>query len=236
MKTTKLLLVEDDRNFSYIVKYGLEDLIGKYEIWTAVNGREGYKIWKEQQPDVILTDIEMPVMDGFEMVEKIRETDTEVVIIFTSARQSPKDVDRGYLIGGNNYVKKPCAPEELHAHIQGLLKLKHHIPIRNESNLHRIGKFTFDPNHAILRSEEEPNIRLTGLETQILQTLCENRGKIVKREAILEKYWNITGKDFYASRCLDTLLSKLRKKLAGNTSIEINVIKGIGISLVDQPK
>lgn len=232
MKTTKLLLVEDDHNFSYIVKYGLEDLIGGYEIWTASNGIEGYKIWKEQRPDVILTDIEMPVMNGYEMVEKIRETDTETAIIFTSARQSPKDVDRSYLIGGNNYIKKPCAPEELHAHIQGLLKLKHHAPTRNESKFHKVGQFTFDPDHAILKGENGQDIKLTGLEAQILQTLCENRGQTIKRESILEKYWHTTGKEFYASRCLDTLLSKLRKKLSVDPTIEINVSKGIGLCLM----
>ena len=68
----KLLLVEDDTNLSYMVQSGLEDMIGGYEVITAQNGEEGYRLWKEQKPNVIVADIEMPIMNGFEMVKKIR--------------------------------------------------------------------------------------------------------------------------------------------------------------------
>ena len=71
----KLLLVEDDANLCYIIRGGLEDMIGGYEVTTAADGEEGLKIWKEQHPDVIVSDIEMPVMDGYEMVKRIRELD-----------------------------------------------------------------------------------------------------------------------------------------------------------------
>ena len=70
----KLLLVEDDANLCYIIRGGLEDMIGGYEVMTASNGEEGLKIWKEQHLDIIISDIEMPVMDGYEMVRRIRET------------------------------------------------------------------------------------------------------------------------------------------------------------------
>lgn len=233
MKTTKLLLVEDDKHFTYIVKGGLEDLIGGYEILTATNGKEGYEMWIKHHPDIIVADIEMPVMNGYEMVEKIRETDLMTPIIFTSARISPKDVTQGYQLGANNYVKKPCLPEELHAHIQGLLKLKNHIAVRDESKLLKVGIFTFDASHALLRYKPDNVIRLTLLEACVLQTLCENKGETVKREALLEKHWNKREKDFYTSRCLDTLLSKLRKKLSVDPNIIINVSKGVGVCLTD---
>ena len=81
---------------AYIEKTGLEDIIGGYEVITASNGKEGVKAWEEHHPDVIISDIDMPVMNGFEMVERIRETDGEVIIIFTSALTSPNDVKAGY--------------------------------------------------------------------------------------------------------------------------------------------
>ena len=118
----KLLLVEDDESLAYIEKTGLEDIIGGYEVSTAKNGKEGVKAWEEIHPDVIISDIDMPVMNGFEMVERIRETDGDVIIIFTSALTSPNDVKAGYRLGINNYVKKPFVPEELDAHIQALMK------------------------------------------------------------------------------------------------------------------
>lgn len=103
----KLLLVEDDANLCYIIQGGLEDMIGGYKVLTASNGEEGLAVWKAQQPDVIVADIEMPVMDGYEMVRRIREQDEHVLILFTSGRVSPKDVVKGYELGVNNYVKKP---------------------------------------------------------------------------------------------------------------------------------
>ena len=71
----KLLLIEDDAQLLYMVRSGLEDMIGGYEVLTAVNGKEGLQQWKKQTPDMIVSDIEMPVMNGFEMVSKIRQTD-----------------------------------------------------------------------------------------------------------------------------------------------------------------
>ena len=88
----KLLLVEDDANLRYIVQSSLEDLIGGYEVKVAENGLQGLEEWKEFQPDIIISDIDMPVMNGFDMVKRIRETDGDTPILFASALTSPKDV------------------------------------------------------------------------------------------------------------------------------------------------
>ena len=120
----KLLLVEDDANLCYIVQAGLQDIIGGYEVITAGNGKEGLQAWEEHKPDIILSDIDMPEMDGFEMVRRIRETDGDTPILFASALISPKDVKHGFELGVNNYVKKPFVPEEIDAHIRAILKMK----------------------------------------------------------------------------------------------------------------
>lgn len=120
----RLLVVEDDANLSYIIQAALEDMIGDYKVTIANNGKEGLEAYRQDKPDVIVADIEMPVMDGYEMVRRIRETDREIPILFSSARVSPKDVVKGYELGVNNYVKKPFLPEELDAHIRALLRMK----------------------------------------------------------------------------------------------------------------
>lgn len=233
MKTTKLLLVEDDPTFCYMVKGGLEDLIGGYEIFIANNGKEGYEMWKKNQPDVIVADIEMPVMNGYELVRKIRETDSTIPILFISSRVSAKDVIKGYDIGVNNYIRKPCLPEELHAHIQGTLKTALHVAFHDESCLQKLGSFTLDAKHGLLKRELREPIKLTATEAQILQVLCAQKGEIIRREDIQEMIWNTSEKDFFVSRRLDTFISKLRDKLKDDPSVEIKVFKGIGLSLVD---
>lgn len=104
---TRLLLIEDDANLCYIVQAGLQEIIGGYEVIVAANGKEGLEAWKNQKPDIIISDIDMPVMDGFEMVKRIRETDGDTPILFASALTSPKDVRKGYDIGVNNYIVHP---------------------------------------------------------------------------------------------------------------------------------
>ena len=221
----KLLLVEDDASLAYIEKTGLEDIIGGYEVITATNGKEGLLAWQESKPDVIISDIDMPVMNGFEMVERIRETDNDVIIIFTSALTSPNDVKAGYRLGINNYVKKPFVPEELDAHIQALMKMRGGMKTQKEISHYKLGKYTLD------NDETGISQTITQREAQILQLLAENKNNVVRREAILSRFWN-TEDDYFASRSLDVFVNKLRKLLAGETKITLKTVRGIGLQLL----
>ena len=142
----KLLLVEDDPNLRYVVQCGLEDIIGGYNVQTAVNGEEGLKTWASFKPDIIISDIDMPVMDGFEMVRRIRETDANTPILFASALTSPRDVRFGYQLGVNNYVKKPFIAEELDAHIHAVLKMTQGVHMRTETGFCQFGPTRWTPN------------------------------------------------------------------------------------------
>lgn len=228
----KLLLVEDDTNLSYIVQSGLQDIIGGYEVITAFNGKEGLEAWREHHPDIIISDIDMPVMDGFEMVRLIRETDGDTPILFASALTSPKDVRKGYDIGVNNYVKKPFIPDELDAHLHAILKMKEGTKSRDASGICRFGKYALDAKKAFLLNNESGNkTTLTVREAQVLQLLAQNKGEVVNRETILSNFWN-TDDDYFASRSLDVFITKLRKLFANDPQIDIVTKRGIGLSLV----
>lgn len=230
----KLLLVEDDANLCYIIRCGLEDMIGGYEVITAANGKEGLEIWKEQHPDVIVSDIEMPVMDGYEMVRCIRETDGDTPIVFTSGRVSPKDVVKGYELGVNNYIKKPFLAEELNAHIGALLKMKQGIGAKNESEIYKIGgHYVFDAAHAVLKQPSGVERTITEREAKLLHLLCEKKNEVVRRDAILSKLWDTEG-DFFASRSLDVFVNRLRKMFADDGQVQIKTIKGVGLCLWDK--
>ena len=228
----KLLLVEDDASLAYIEKTGLEDIIGGYDVTTAANGKEGLQAWQQTHPDVIISDIDMPVMNGFELVERIRETDGDVIIIFTSALTSPNDVKAGYRLGINNYVKKPFVPEELDAHIQALMKMRGGAKTQKETNHYKLGKYTLDADHATLRDDEtDISQTITQREAQILQLLAENQNHVVRREAILSRFWN-TEDDYFASRSLDVFVNKLRKLLSDEPRITLKTVRGVGLQLL----
>lgn len=227
----KLLLVEDDTNLSYMIQSGLENVIGDYEVITAVNGEEGLKRWKEDKPEVIISDIDMPVMDGFEMVKKIRETDGNTLIIFASALIAAKDVTRGYNLDANNYVKKPFIVEELDAHIKALLKIKNRETARNQERRYQLGRFMLDAEQSTVKDEEGNLETLTPREAGILEMLCQNRGNTVKKETIINRFWEME-KDFYTSRSLDVFMSTLRKTIAEDDSIQIKTVRGVGYILL----
>ena len=227
----KLLLIEDDANLRYIMQSSLQDLIGGYEVITATNGKEGLKAWEEQQPDIIISDIDMPVMDGFEMVKHIRETDCNTPILLASALTSPKDVRKGYELGVNNYVKKPFVPDEIDAHLQAIMKMKINGKCKDETGILRFGHYTLDAKHATLRDDNTNETQmLTVREAKILQLLAENKNEVVRREAILSLCWD-TEDDFFASRSLDVFISKLRKLFKDDPQIEIKTQRGIGLML-----
>ena len=232
----KLLLVEDDANMSYILKSGLQDIIGGYDVITAANGAEGLKAWAEHHPDVILSDIEMPVMDGYEMVKQIRETDKDTIILFTTGMISPKNVTNGYLAGGDNYIKKPFVAEEVDAHIHGALNRKNGIRPHNNSEVYKLGRFTLNAHHTTLKNETTGVIRtLTVREAQVLQALCENKNEVVERSAILNRYWQ-TGDDYFTSRSLDVFINKLRNYLKEEESLEIKTVRSVGLMLLTDKK
>ena len=231
----KILIIDDDA----LTRKGIRMLMpwashNMEIVGEASNGKLALDFLHENEADLALVDLDMPVMNGFQMVERIRETDGDTPIVFASALTSPKDVREGYKIGVNNYIKKPFVPDELDAHIHGLLKMKEGTKTRNESGFYKIGRYTLDAEHASLRNDETNEKKiLTVREAQILQLLAENKNETIKREAILSRFWN-TEDDYFASRTLDVFTAKLRKLLEDDPLVLIKTIRGVGLMLVDK--
>ncbi|GHT10906.1 DNA-binding response regulator [Bacteroidia bacterium] len=225
----KLLLIEDDANLGYIVKSSLEEIIGGYEVCIAENGEEGLSLFKSFGPDMIVSDIEMPVLNGLETIKKIRETNQDIPVIFATSKTTARDVTTGYDIGANNYIKKPFLPEELDAHIKALIHLRNNNKTRAKNALHKIGEYVFDPKNHFLIYDSDRQI-LTAKESQILELLLGNKGEIIKRDEILSKLWE-TGDFFFNSRSLDVFISKIRNYLSKDKSIRITNVKGVGLIL-----
>ena len=233
MADIKLLLVEDDENLAYMEKSSFEDIIGGYEVKTAINGKDGLELWKHFQPDVIVSDIDMPIMDGIEMVKKIREIDGDTIILFTTGLTSPKDLKAGYAAGANNYVKKPFVPEELDAHIQSLMRLKQGKRSLDTSHLIKLGKYILHADHATLKNQADGTEKmLTAREAKILELLAVNKNDVVRREAVLSRFWGVEDKDYFASRSLDVFIKKIRTAIEDEPRVELKTIRGVGFKLI----
>ena len=213
-ENTRILLVEDEKNLVRII---LDTLVQEgFEIEVAYNGNEGLLKFHEIRPHIIVTDIMMPRMDGFEMVKRIRETDRNTPILFLSARSETDDVVTGFELGCNDYLKKPFGIAELIVRIKALVN-KPRVE-RQCKNFYTLGQYMFNP------------ISQTLSYQGVLSDLCENREQVVHTQSILLELW---GDDsFFNTRSLHVFITKLRHKLAKDKNIRIVNVRGIGYKLI----
>lgn len=225
----KLLFVEDERDFAEIVGNTLEQLVGGYEVRMAADGEEGLRLWREFKPDVIVTDVLMPCMDGVDMVKRIRQEDPHTVIIFTSRLTSPDDVGRGYDCGGDDYIKKPFAPKELHCFIRNYLARIGWKPAILRAEKLRAGFFSLDSGKNTLTDERTGETKLLGeYAATVLRILMEHPDRAVSREAIIGELW---GNEWSDSN-LNDLVYRLRKMLKSDPGLDIQRLRGVGYKLV----
>ncbi|MGN6166134.1 MAG: response regulator transcription factor [Flavisolibacter sp.] len=225
MKKAKVLYVEDE---VFLAKIVSETLQGRgYDVVLESDGGKAVKQFNEVKPDVCVLDIMLPNKDGFSIADEIREKDTQVPIIFLSAKSQTNDVVNGFKLGANDYIRKPFSIEELIVRIENVLKNKSEAQTDQEEV--SFGKYVFNSKRQTLASPDEQR-KLSYRESELLRLLYENREKIVERSEILTLLW---GSDsFFNSRNLDVYITKLRNYLKNDPSVEIITIKGIGYRFV----
>ena len=225
MKKTKVLYVEDETFLAKIVSETLESR--GYEVILEEDGGKALQKFTEVKPDVCVLDIMLPNKDGFTIADEIRATDTEVPIIFLSAKSQTADVVSGFKTGANDYIRKPFSIEELIVRIENVLRNK--TIVAESQDEVSIGAYLFNMKRQTLNHPLEPR-KLSYRESELLKLLYENRDKIVERSEILTLLW---GSDsFFNSRTLDVYITKLRGYLKLDAAIEIITIKGIGYRFV----
>ncbi len=229
MKKIAVLLVEDEQTLAMIIKDTLEG--EGFVIHTANDGEEGLKLFYDLRPDVLVADVMMPRMDGFEMVRRIRQTDKNTPILFLTARSGINDVVEGFELGANDYLKKPFGMQELIIRIKALLGRAFNGTEKNDSNGNsfEIGNYQFNAISQVLSYAGMEQI-LSHRESEILKRLCENRNQVVNTQSILLELW---GDDsFFNSRSLHVFITKLRHKLCKDEQIRIVNVRGIGYKLI----
>ena len=220
----KILLVEDDDALRFIVKDNLEQR--NYQVSVAENGEVALNLFQEQKFDLILLDIMLPKIDGFQVAQKIRKTDEQTPIIFLTARSMTEDKITGLTIGGDDYIPKPFSMEELLLKIKIFLKRSQSQPVfRENSNQITIGRYLFQPDDLTLSLNGEIRT-LTMKEAELIRFFAENANKVLSRNEILEKVWG--SNDYFLGRSLDVFISRLRKYFSEDPGIRITNLHGIG--------
>lgn len=221
---TKLLLVEDERMLAEI----LADTLSSrgFEVTLASDGEEALSIWRELKPDIVVSDIMMPRMDGFTLIKRMRSGGYSAPVLFLTARSATEDVVKGFEVGGNDFLRKPFALDELIVRLHALLGRLG--TANDESEEFFIGRYHFIPATGRL-SIDGRNIALSTREKDVLARLCRHKGQVVESSGLLMELW---GDDtFFNLRSLNVFISRLRHHLAEDRSVEIVSIRGVGYKL-----
>lgn len=221
----KILYVEDDNTLAFLTADNLEQ---EYEVAHYDNGKAAFEAFKQQDFDLCILDVMLPIMDGFELAAAIRERDVEVPIIFLSAKTLKEDRIKGLRLGADDYLVKPYSMEELILKIEVFLQRSQKKSAIKKST-HTIGDFVFDTvNYTILRNGE--TTKLTERESALLQLFIEHKNTVLKREVILTSIWGTD--DYFMGRSMDVFISRLRKIFKDDDRIKIENIPRVGFKLV----
>lgn len=220
----RILFVEDERDLSLIVCDTLRQQ--GYEVAAAFDGIEGLASYRSTGADLIVADVMMPRLDGFAMAKEIRRTSADVPIIFLTAKSTIDDVEEGFDIGANDYLKKPFELRELLVRIKALLRNK---ADRHSGNIvYSIGNYRFDATNQLLACNGKETA-LSNIETRILEKLTSNVGKTVDASEMMIAVW---GRDEVSNRnSLHGYIHKLRRILRHDSGISIVNQRGFGYML-----
>ena len=221
-----ILLCEDDENLGMLLREYLNAKGYAAELYP--DGEEGYKAFLKSKYDLCVLDVMMPKKDGFTLAQEIRQTNTEIPIIFLTAKTLKEDVLEGFKIGADDYLTKPFSMEELTFRIEAILRR-----VRGKKNkevsTYQLGRFTFDAQKQLLVIDEKQT-KLTTKESELLALLCAHANEILQREFALKTIW--VDDNYFNARSMDVYITKLRKHLKEDPSVEIINIHGKGYKLI----
>ena len=224
MKKDMVLLAEDDSTLSFII----EDALRRegFDTATASNGEDALRRSSELRPDIVIADVMMPRMDGFEMVRRLRLADADVPVLFLTARSAIDDVVNGFSLGGNDYLRKPFQIAELVVRIRALLRHRHSP--RQEDAVTTVADCTLDcATQRLFAGGKE--YRLTHIEVLVLRELFTHPNEVVEATTLMLRIWHNDA--YHNLNRLHGFIYKLRKYLSSSRDINIINVRGIGYKL-----
>lgn len=219
----KILVVDDDKNIRYFLREAL--LLEKYEVFTASNGEEALDLMDKEMINLVIVDIMMPKMDGYEFTRQLREAKSDVLILMISAKQLPEDRKRGFKLGIDDYMSKPIDGEELILHVKALL---------NRSSLSTdrrivIGDVVLDYDSFTVTKGDDVQ-ELPQKEFLLLYKLLSYPNKIFTRLQLMDEIWGMDSETGWET--LTVHVGRLRKRFEGWQEFRIESIRGLGYKAV----
>lgn len=222
----KMLLAEDEQMLAEILSDTLSER--GFDIRIARDGEQALELVRLEEWDVIVSDVMMPRMDGFSFARALRREGCTTPILFLTALSATSDVVKGFEVGGNDFLKKPFAIDELIVRCRALVGRNRHE--HSEPKSYEIGSFIFSPSDYTLTIQGITTL-LSARESAVLHHLVRHKDQVVESGAILRELW---GEDNYFNlRSLNVYISRLRRHLAGDNNVEIISIRGVGYRLKD---
>jgi two-component system alkaline phosphatase synthesis response regulator PhoP len=226
MAGERILVVDDEANIVDLVKLYMER--EGFKVESASDGISAFEKIRADEPDLVVLDIMLPEMDGFEVCRQTRAL-SEVPIIMLTARDEDFDKIVGLELGADDYMTKPFNPRELVARVKAILRRVDRVD-RSDDRPLQIGDVRMDPARREVTVAGEP-ISLRAKEFDLLMTFFEHRGIVLTREQLLNLVW---GFDFYGqTRTVDVHVAHLRKRIAGSESVRVETVTGVGYKLVE---
>lgn len=225
-KNTKILLVEDEESLAVGLKFNLEE--ENYEVKHARDGREALEFYEKEEFDLVILDIMLPYIDGFEVANRIRSENPQLPILMLTARTRKEDKIHGLELGADDYMSKPFHLAELLLRVKRMLQRKQwYTTSVSTSPTFRFGENEVNFETLVCKCGDK-ELRLTPHEAMALQCLIEQKGKPVSRKELLEKVWNINSE--VETRTVDNFIVRLRKYFEKDPSNPqfIKSVRGIG--------
>jgi two-component system response regulator MtrA len=225
----RILIADDDPNIARFIQITLED--PRYEVVAVENGLEAIKSFEEGDFDVVILDVMMPYVDGFQACERIREHSDVPIVILTS-RDGTDDVVHGFELGADDYITKPFKIAELIARLESILRRVETRNVRKAPPVVRVGELEIDePRHRVTVRGDE--VALTPMEFELLYFLAANAGRVFDRETLFREVW---GYEYVGeTNLVDVCVRRLREKVEVKPSRPriILTVRGVGYKLTD---
>lgn len=228
IKPLKILLVEHDKELASIIKNYL--VSRGYSCVLCFDGEEALQCFKKERIDFVLADVNVPIIDGYDLAKEIKKSNRDVPIAFLGADIHQTEIIKGFNVGADDFISLPFSMEELGLRIEAIInRVKN-----NEKKQHtfKLGRYTLDPLHHVIVIDGREK-RLTTKELELLYLFYEHKNRVVERSMALRRIWNT--ENYFNARNMDVYIGRLRNILCDDPCVYLENVHGIGYKLVVVP-